>query len=637
MCGICGKLSNSGNGVSRDLLLRMCRTLKHRGPDDEVTWVISKPGFGSVGLGHTRLSIIDLSSAGRQPITNEDKSLRLVFNGEIYNYRRLREALKKNGHRFSSKTDSEVILHQYEEDGIRCLDKLNGMFAFALWDNRKNRLYLCRDRLGIKPLVYYWDGATLVFASEIKSILTDAGIKKEMDWTALGLYLNLSYVPSPRTIYKHIRKLQPGNYLIAENGSVTTHQYWDVAGCDSPHANVDSFSFQKKQLFDLVNTSVQRRLISDVPLGAFLSGGIDSSIVVGLMARNMDRPVKTFSIGYEDLPLYDETAYAKEVADFHGTDHHEFKLNYRDVLDIVPAVLDSLDEPFSDSSVFPTYIVSQKTRQEVTVALAGDGADELFAGYRKYMGEYWFQYYSRLPNVVKKSIVPILIHALPDSRNSRLTEKLRRAKKFLTGAHGRLEDRMLAWKEIFSPDACRKLLNPDIFVKASFGTAPNVIAGYLDRYAGDTVNKMLYLDVKDSLPDDMLNKVDRMSMQNALEVRVPFLDHEVVEFIFRIQGDKKLHRGKRKYILLEAFKDLLPETIQKRPKWGFEVPISAWLKKELRFLVNDYLSESCIKEQGIFDYRSVNDLIQRYLTGKSDTSWQIWNLIVFEYWHRKYF
>ncbi len=633
MCGICGKIRFDGHPVEENLIQAMCRSLTYRGPDDEGIWIGADSANPSIGLGHRRLSIIDLSEAGKQPISNEDDNLWLVFNGEIYNFWELRKKLEARGHRFKSNTDSEVILHQYEEDGITCIEKFNGMFSFGLWDDLKHRLILCRDRIGIKPLYYYHNGSNLIFASEIKAILEDPSVNRDIDCKALGLYLQSGYVPAPWTIFKHIYKLKPGHYLMAEDGDTTVRQYWEIDHSLRSHL---SFEKQKHHLFERVNESVRKRLISDVPLGAFLSGGVDSSIVVGLMARNMSQPVQTFSIGYQDLPLYDETDYAEAVASFHRTDHHEFKVSCNDIIEIVPTVLDSLDEPFSDSSVFPTYIVSQKTRQAVTVALAGDGADELFAGYRKYTGEYWNRYYSFLPGFLVNAVLRPLADALPDSRDSRLSENLRRIRKFIYGAGATLQERIEAWREIIPETLCRRILKPDILHQASLDTFSENIADYLNRCDADPTNKMLYLDLKDSLPDDMLNKVDRMSMLNSLEVRVPFLDHTVVEFAFRLSGDTKLHRGRRKYILLETFKSLLPPSIQNRPKWGFEVPISVWLKKELRFLIDDYLSRRFIKDQGIFNYTAIEEMKHSYLHNKSDTSWQLWNLIVFGYWFKKY-
>ncbi|MDY6973594.1 MAG: asparagine synthase (glutamine-hydrolyzing) [Thermodesulfobacteriota bacterium] len=637
MCGICGKLCRDAGSVSEELLTKMCRAIDYRGPDDEGTWLAFKPEIGGVGLGHRRLSVIDLSEAGRQPITNEDKTIRMVFNGEIYNFQEIRQDLIKKGHQFVSETDSEVIVHLYEEDGPECLGKLKGMFAFGLWDDTKNKLFLCRDRLGIKPLVYYQDDFSLIFASEIKALLMDPQVRKEIDWTALGLYLKLNHIPAPWTILKGIKKLNPGHYILVENGELSIHRYWDIEALSRSADGDGSFSYQKQRLYELMNESVKRRLISDVPLGAFLSGGVDSSIIVGLMARNVDRPVETFSIGYEDLPLYDETRYAREVARFNGTDHHEFKVSYRDVLETFPTVLDNLDEPFADSSIIPTYIVSRETRQSVTVALSGDGADELFAGYRKYKGEYWSSYYLLLPEVIRSRVIGPALAILPDSRDTILAEYLRRAKKFIDGAHDSLHGRVCAWREVFADDACQMVLTPEALQLIYLEKAKEIVEDSLNKFDGDPINRMLYVDTTGSLPDDMLNKVDRMSMRNSLEVRVPFLDHEVVEFAFQVEGTKKLHRGQTKHILLETFKSILPPAIHSRPKWGFEVPISVWLRKELRFLVNEYLSEDFIKKQQIFEYDAVRDLVDSHLAKKRDTSWHIWNLIVFGHWYRKYF
>lgn len=638
MCGICGKYSVHPEKVDSEIITRMCDAIKYRGPDDSGTWVSDAFSGGRVGLGHRRLSIIDLSEAGQQPMCNEDGRIRLVFNGEIYNYREIRKELLKLGHRFRSETDTEAIIHLYEEVGIEgCLKRLKGMFAFGLWDSRTGRLILCRDRLGIKPLVYYRNSEFLIFASEIKAILEDPDVVREIDWEALGLYLSLNYIPAPWTIFKGMKKLEPGQYLIGEKESVSVHRYWEVEPARQLKAFGDDSGDRKRRLFDLLERAVERRLISDVPLGAFLSGGIDSSIVVGLMARLMDGPVKTFSIGYKDLPLYDETDYARQVADLHKTDHHEFRLSHRDVLDVIPDVLDNFDEPFADSSAIPTFIVSRETRREVTVALSGDGADELFAGYRKYTGEYWFKYYSLLPETVREKWVKTLLGKIPQSRDTRMAEYVRRADKFVQGAQPLLTDRVWLWREVFRSGQIRDVLLPEAFNRIDVGLGRRLTEDGLNRYDSDTINRMLYLDVTGSLPDDMLNKVDRMSMMCGLEVRVPFLDHEVVEFVFGLEGAQKLHRSRRKYILLETFKELLPRSLLNRPKWGFEIPISVWLKKELRYLCDTYLAPDFIRAQGIFDSESLERLVAEHLSGRVDRSWQIWNLIVIGHWYQRYF
>ena len=395
--------------------------------------------------------------------------------------------------------------------------------------------------------------------------------------------------------------------------------------------------FYKENLYKRMEASVQKRLVSDVQLGAFLSGGIDSSLIVGLMARNSEKPVKTFSIGYKDMPLFDETKYAREVAKFNKTEHYEFKLTYKDILDSFPSVLETLDEPFADSSAVPTYVVSKETKRHVTVALAGDGADELFAGYRMYQGEYLAKYYSLFPDILKEKIIEPFINILPDSRDKKHSEYIRRFKKFSKSMSGSLSERFYGWQEIFPVDLRQKLIKSHLREKIFFQEGKGIISQKLNEFAGDNINRMLYVDVKNSLPGDMLTKVDLMSMRNSLEVRVPFLDHEVVEFAFEMEGDVKLKGLKRKFILMETFKDILPQMLHNRPKWGFEMPIGAWLRKELKFLIDEFLSKDFINKQGFFEYDVIDCLIKKHLSKKMDTSWQLWNLIVFQHWFKRYF
>jgi asparagine synthase (glutamine-hydrolysing) len=396
--------------------------------------------------------------------------------------------------------------------------------------------------------------------------------------------------------------------------------------------------FYKKRLLESMSEAVSMRMIADVPLGAFLSGGIDSSIIVALMANHAKEPVKTFSIGFKDNKLFDETRYAREVSNRFNTEHHEFKLTYRDMLDVLPDVLSTFDEPFSDSSALPTYIVSRETKGYVTVALSGDGGDELFAGYRFYLGEYWYKRYMMIPALIRDGLIEKLIPAFPDSRDVKIMEYVRRLKKFVKGTKGSFPERILAWKEIFPLDMRDKLL-----LESGYSGNPmkedmalGLVRSNLASYRGDRINKILYSDVKDSLPGDMLTKVDWMSMKNSLEVRVPFLDHRVVELAFKMQGSLKLHQGKTKYILKETFRDLLPSSLYNRPKAGFEVPISQWLKTDLKFLIDEYLSEKKIAEQGLFDYGIIENLIHDLLANRTDTSWMLWNLIVFGYWYENY-
>jgi asparagine synthase (glutamine-hydrolysing) len=647
MCGICGKISFDSQPIKESLISKMSSALTYRGPDDSGIYINNRTtGNGNtvhVGLGHRRLSIIDLSSAGQQPMSNEDGSVWVTFNGEIYNFMEIRRNLKKMGHVFRSDTDTEILIHLYEENGLEAVQYLNGMFAFALWDEKQKRLWVCRDRIGIKPLVYYWDNRHFVFASEIKALLKDPLISKNIDYEALLLYLAFNYVPAPFTMFKGVQKLKPGEYLTLENNELNRKQYWDAPQIDDTIAsNIVGSAHeqrQKEKLFQCLEDAVVNRMIADVPLGAFLSGGIDSSIIVSLMARHSSKPVKTFSIGFKDADLFDETNYAREVAFLNRTEHHEFKLTHADLMDVFVRALSTFDEPFADSSAIPTYIVSRETREHVTVALSGDGGDELFAGYRSYLGEYWHSKYMLIPGIIREGVLENLVHSLPDSRDNRLLEYIRRLKKFIKSTRGSFPERLLALKEVFPKEIRNSVLISDQDRERLHQDDPalNWINNLLNSYNGDRVNTMLYSDFKDSLPGDMLNKVDWMSMKNSLEVRVPFLDHRVVELAFQIHGSLKLHKGRTKYILKETFKELLPSSLLRRSKAGFEVPISAWLKTDLKYLIDSHLSEQLIRDQGIFDYAIVNNLVNSHLSNKTDTSWMIWNLIVFQYWYENYF
>ena len=631
MCGICGKVDFEARTVNAELIQKMCRTISYRGPDDEGMYVTPM-----AGLGHRRLSIIDLSADGHEPMSNEDNTLWMVYNGELYDFTELREQVLAKGHTLKSHTDCEPFIHLYEEEGPSCLRRLKGMFALALWDERRQKLFLARDRLGIKPLYYYWDGVRLVFASEIKAILADPTVTRELDPQAVDLYLTLNYIPAPLTIFKNLYKLPAACYLELEQKKLQVRAYWDIAEAKETPDPGQSFAEQKQNLRRLMEEAVQSHLIADVPLGAFLSGGLDSSIIVALMARHSRRPVKTFSIGFQDLSAFDETTYACEVATLNHTEHYPFRLSYKDILAAFPTVLESLDEPFADSSVVPTFIVARETRKHVTVALSGDGGDELFAGYRMYLGEYWWRYYSLIPAWMRNYLLHPLIRSLPDARDKPGLEKIRRLKKFVHGLSPSFAERFCGWREVFPFTLRRRLLrNP--FEENLYQTRVQAaVDRETGRFNGDNINLMLALDVKGLLPGDMLNKVDRMSMLNSLEVRVPFLDHRVVEFAFGIQGSAKLRARRGKYILMETFKDLLPPALHHRPKWGFEMPIGAWLRKELRFLVDEYLEAGSIRRQDLFNADIVRDLVQTHINGRQDTSWQLWNLIVFQHWFKKY-
>jgi asparagine synthase (glutamine-hydrolysing) len=631
VCGVCGKISLNSSKVDHDLLARMTGLLAHRGPDGEGTYIHHGPRL-SAGLGHRRLSIIDLSDAGRQPMANEDGTLWIVFNGEIYNFQHLRETLEKKGHRFKSRTDTEVILHLYEEEGAAGISKLKGMFAFAIWDERTETLLLVRDRVGIKPLLYYWDGRTFLFASEIKSILQDPAVRKEINWKAMELYLTFNYIPSPYSIFKNIRKLKPGHSLVFRDGMMKEEAYWNIdLNIRNERRCPTDFTQQKEQLFSMLEEAVQSHMVSDVPIGAFLSGGIDSSIVVGLMSRHSSRSVKTYSIGYKDMPLFDETHYAKDVAAWNHTDHHEIMLSANDILASIPDVLDSFDEPFADSSAIPSFVVSRETARNVKVALSGDGGDELFAGYRMYAGEYWYSIYRFIPRAARRRLIEPLLLSLPDSRDNLKSDYARRIKKFLRGAKDTFEERFLAWNEIFTSTQQDSLLLFPQYVSSDLGR--QILSKRLNEYENDPLNRMLYADFKESLPGDMLHKVDAMSMLNSLEIRVPLLDHHVCELAFSFPGDVKMKRGRGKHILIETFKPILPSSLHNRPKWGFEIPIGKWMKTDLKYLIDEYLSRDLIQRQGIFNFDMIHRMVENLMNNRTDTSWQLWNLIVFQNWY----
>jgi asparagine synthase (glutamine-hydrolysing) len=640
MCGICGKIRTDGKPVDEDLIRRMTSVITHRGPDDEGIYISpaganQRNGF-CVGLGHRRLSIIDLTEAGRQPMSNEDKTVWMVFNGEIYNFLSLTKELEGRGHRFSSRSDGETIIHLYEEEGIDAVKKLVGMFAFAIWDEKKQILFLARDPVGIKPLVYCQDEKTLTFASEIKSILQDPDVRKDMEWDAVSLYLTLNYIPAPYTIFKGIRKLKPGHILIWQNGDVREKAYWNIdSATSSDNDTGKDLESRKESLFKSLDEAVRMQMVADVPVGAFLSGGIDSSVIVGLMARHSSRPVKTYTIGYDDMPMFDETKYARVVADFNRTDHHEIKLTSRDVIAAIPEVLNSFDEPFGDSSAVPTYVVSRETAKDVKVALSGDGGDELFAGYRMYQGERLYSKYAVIPAIIRKKMIEPFLLSLPESRDQTIPENIRKIKKFVRGAKDSFEERFVAWNEIFSKDLREAILRGKRGMDHDLGK--RLLSARLNEIDDDPINRMLYADLKESLPGDMLKKVDAMSMLNSLEVRVPILDRLVCELAFSMRGDWKIRNGAGKYIFIETFKSILPPSLHKRPKWGFEMPISKWLKSELRFLIDEHLSGKAIARQGLFNDTVIKDLIDKLMSGRLDTSWQVWNLIVFQVWHKKYF
>ena len=502
----------------------------------------------------------------------------------------------------------------------------------------KKKLFLARDRFGIKPLVYYFDGRKFIFSSEIKSILQDDQIPREFNYGAFHDYLTFNYIPAPQTIYKNIMKLEPGHFLTATAGdgniSVRKQRYYDVAdiGIDHNGAGIQ-LGEAKERLRYALEESVRSHMISDVPIGAFLSGGIDSSIIVGLMSRLSDRPIKTFSIGFDGHSLFDETAYARQVSKFNNTEHYEFKLNHTDILGILPNVLDNLDEPFSDWSIFPTYLVSRETGKHVKVALSGDGADEVFGGYRKHLGEYLAKYYMKVPKQLRQKAIEPLLNLLSDSHDSLPLEYVRRAKRLISGISENQAERHFKWMQIFSEDSQKELLSS---YRDQNGSDPlNTIASLYDRYHGDSINRILYADLMFCLPYDMLTKVDSMSMLNSLEVRVPYLDKSLVELAFSMQGDLKLKGLKRKFILVETFKDILPPGLHRRSKQGFDIPIGDWFKTDLRDLFLSVVNEKSVKGNGLFNFNFIKQIYDSHCSGSKDYSKQLLNIFIFQWWFNK--
>jgi asparagine synthase (glutamine-hydrolysing) len=606
----------------------MARVIRHRGPDDEGFFTREYEDGVAVGLGFRRLSIIDLES-GNQPIGNENGSVQVVFNGEIYNFPELRRELKAAGHRFSTHADTEVIPHLYEDFGHRCVERLNGMFAFALWDEARRELLLARDRFGKKPLYYVQAGRSLLFGSELKSLLEHPSCPTELDVASLSRYLALEYVPTPFAIFAGVRKLPGGHALRWRDGRTSVERYWDLSfESDGPSKGPRSDDEYAEELHARLRDSVRRRLMSDVPLGAFLSGGIDSSSVVAMMVEQMpSRDVKTFAIGFSERS-FDESGHARRVAEHFGTHHHEEVFTPQTMVDVLPSVVDFLDEPFADASILPTYVLSRFTRESVTVALGGDGSDELLAGYPTFPAERVARLYA-MPRLLHERVIVPLVDRLPVSTaDFSLDFKL---KRFLRGAAAPADVRHAAWLGAFMPAEQATLLGRDpgdplAEQRRAFAGAPT----------GSRLERLIYLYATTYLRDDILVKVDRASMACSLEVRAPFLDAELVEFLGRVPPGLKLRRFDTKHLLKRAMARTLPPGIVDRPKKGFGIPIAEWFRHDLRDALRDELSPARLGAQGIFDPGEVDRLVSEHVSGRRDHRKQLWTLFVFQLWHRRW-
>jgi len=628
MCGICGIFNLDASPVSMDLIKKMNRTMTHRGPDGEGFFIDS-----NIGLGHRRLSIIDLHT-GDQPMGNEDGMVQVVFNGEIYNFLELRRVLEGKGHVFRTRSDTESIVHGYEEWGDQVFEKLRGMFAIALWDGRGKRLLLARDRIGKKPLYYLADRSRLFFASELKALLESPCFSREIDLCALDCCLSFGYVPSPFSIFKGIRKLPPGSYAVQDENGFKIKRYWtlDMQG----GAGEITETAAARDLAQLIDEAVRIRLISDVPLGAFLSGGVDSSLVVASMAKiNKGEPVKTASIGFSVAP-FNELEYAKIVAERYKTDHTEFVVE-ANALDILDKIVWHLDEPFADSSAIPTYYVSKMARQKVTVALSGDGGDETFAGYinRYSMTRLEDRLRRRIPGPVRNGILKPVSENYPKLDSWPRPFRLRNFLSSLSRSFEAAYFRSMSFS--FLPAMKAALYRPELRSELNGFNAFDILRPHFDQNRNpDAVSRAQYVDIMTYLPEDILVKVDRMSMAHSLEVRAPLLDYKIMEYAARLPSQFKLKGGISKYILKKAMEDRLPQEILYRSKQGFCVPLAEWLRGDLKTLANDTVFSKESRATAYFDLSYVRKIWERHQKGREDYSAPLWGLMMFELWHRKF-
>lgn len=631
MCGITGIYAF--NEVGRLNMINLAAAtdrLQQRGPDQQGTFVSH-----FIGLGHRRLSILDLSDKGKQPMQDAEGRHIIVFNGEIYNYAALRKRLENKGYHFKTETDTEVLLNLYIEMGSSCLALLNGFFAFAILDKNENSLFIARDRIGIKPLYYYQDEDKFLFASELKSLLA-YGINKALDLASLCHYFQLNYIPAPHSIFSQVKKVLPGHYIVVQNNYVEQRKYYTIP-YEKGEKAISGLSYedQQSQLKTLLEESVTRRLVADVPIGAFLSGGIDSSIITAIASKHTPH-LNTFSIGFTDEPFFDETKYAHIVAKKFNTEHTTFSLTNKDLLEHLTDILTYMDEPFADSSAIPVYILSKYTKEKATVALSGDGADELFAGYNKHAAFFKAKQGGMAVETIRK-LLP-LWKLMPKSRNGVLSNKVRQLERFAKGMNMDIQQRYWIWASISSQKEAMNLLNENLITKIALEEVESRTAAFTSHIPIDyDINDLLFADMQLVLPNDMLTKVDMMSMANGLEVRVPFLDHELVKFAFQLPEHTKINKGMKKRILQDAYKTELPPELYNRPKHGFEVPLLKWFRNELKDLIqNDLLNDSFVKEQGIFNPHAIKKLKrQLYAANPGDVHARIWALIVFQFWWKK--
>ena len=625
MCGIYGLLSLNGpRRADAALLSRMGRAILHRGPDDEGTFVDDQ-----MLLGMRRLSIIDVSG-GHQPLTSEDGNVVVVCNGEIYNFRELREQLQKAGHRFATGSDCEVIVHLYEERGEKFLEALDGMFGCAVWDKAKRRLIVARDPLGIKPLYYTVGDGQIAFASEAKALLELPFVKKRLDPAALAQYFAVGYVAAPNSLFEGMKKLLPGEALTVEGGRITSRRYWSVP----PDVNT---SLSESQWIEATRVELERavkdQMVSDVPIGAFLSGGVDSSSVVALMSRHTDHPVKTYSIGFRGssgAELYNELPFARQVAEQFKTDHHEIIVQ-PDVAQLLPGLIWHMDEPVADAAFITTYLVSKFAREQVTVILSGVGGDELFGGYNRYMDEHYRSKYQLIPKFLRRGVIDPIARRLPSDRHSPLLNKLRLARAFVLADSLGFEDRYRRYMEVFDAAERAALL-------ADRGAQfDDVIArGFADSRSRDSLRRLMDVDLATQLPEDLLMLTDKMSMAVSLECRVPLLDQRLVKLAAGMPAALRIRGGELKYVMKKAMQGILPDSIIHRTKRGFGAPIGAWFKQELSGFLRDILSEATLKRRGLLDPQAVARVVREHERQEADRTDHLLALVNLEIWCRMY-
>ncbi len=638
MCGICG-IIRTDRPVLADEIEAMKSVLVHRGPDDEGTFLSSGKLSGKtiyIGLGHRRLSIIDLSANAKQPMSNEDGRIWLTYNGEIYNFAELKNELTCQGHKFRTKSDTEVIIHAYEQWGTNCLDKFNGMFAFGLWDAGKKEMFLARDRIGIKPLYYYHDGNSFIFASELKALLQVKEIPKNLDYQSISDYLSWQFVPAPKTIFRGIKKLLPGHYLILREDGLTCKRYWSVRDFSGRLQNPEPKQYEE-QIRAVLADSVKKRMISDVPLGAFLSGGIDSSTIVALMNNGSECAAKTFCIGFDSQEYASELEHARIVSKMYATEHHEKKLKTERLLELLPKLIWFMDEPFADHSMVPTYLVSELARQNITVALSGDGGDENFGGYpRRYLFARRYSRYLQQSKFIRsaaeytlmKALGPVLA-CMPDNNFRKKMYKLNDMLKS-TGLM-----RVVNLDNVVNINLKKKILHRDIQEQVNLH---NTVSFKKDLKSKNTdlLEDVLMLDIENYLVNDILTKVDRMSMANSLEVRVPLLDHRLVELAASIPAATKVQGNTTKHIMKNAFRDFLPQSVIDRRKQGFGIPLNLWMQKELTEFTREILLDPCVKRRGILNHKTVERMLKATSAKKCNYARELWTILMLELWCRQF-